>query len=224
LPKSTVPVYLEVDGDPTFMPETLLGYEAGYRALFTPRLYVDFSTFYNQYDDLVSYGQGSASVRTSPLVYLALSEAFANGIKGNSKGFEIAPDWRPKTWWQLKGSYSYLYLSTQDKTGFTDTGTVTSYNGSSPHHEIVLQSLLNLPRRFEVDTTYRYVSALPAQAVPAYNTADVRVGWRLGEFELSVAGQNLLQPTHAEFGNTPGPAVQIGRTVYAKITWAHEAH
>jgi iron complex outermembrane receptor protein len=220
-PKTTLPVYLQVVGDPTFAPEQLVGYEAGYRRLVVPRLYVDFSAFDNQYNDLSSYGKGVSSLQTTPLTYLLLSEPFANGISGATQGFEIAPDWKPAAWWQLKGSYSYLHLRTHDKPGYTDTGTVTLYNGSSPHHEVVVQSLLNLPKRFEADITYRYVSALPSQAVSAYSTGDVRVGWHAPRnFDLSLVGQNLFQPDHWEFGNTPGPPVGISRTVYAKITWS----
>ena len=224
LPKTTVPAYLEVTGDPTFDSEELLGYEAGYRTLLTSKFYVDFSAFDNQYDDLASYGKGTGSLQTKPITYFLLAEPYANGIKGSTEGFEIAPKWNPTSWWQLKGSYSYLHLSTEDKPGYTDTGTVAIYNGSSPHSGIVIQSLFNLPKRFEYDMTYRYVSALPAQAVQAYSTADVRVGWHTGDLEFSVDGQNLFQPEHGEFGNTPGPVVGIGRTVYAKITWAHEGH
>jgi len=224
LPKTTVPAYLEVTGDPTFDSEELLGYEAGYRTLLTSKFYVDFSAFDNQYDDLASYGKGTGSLQTKPITYFLLAEPYANGIKGSTEGFEIAPKWNPTSWWQLKGSYSYLHLSTEDKPGYTDTGTVAIYNGSSPHSGIVIQSLFNLPKRFEYDMTYRYVSALPAQAVQAYSTADVRVGWHTGDFEFSVDGQNLFQPEHGEFGNTPGPVVGIGRTVYAKITWIHEGH
>src|SRR5665213_1792937 len=224
LPKTTVPAYLEVTGDPTFNSEELLGYEAGYRTLITSKLYVDFSAFDNQYDDLASYGKGTGSLQTKPITYFLLAEPYANGIKGSTEGFEIAPKWNPTSWWQLKGSYSYLHLSTEDKPGYTDTGTVAIYNGSSPHSGIVIQSLFNLPKRFEYDMTYRYVSALPAQAVQAYSTADVRVGWHTGDLEFSVDGQNLFQPEHGEFGNTPGPVVGIRRTVYAKITWTHEGH
>jgi iron complex outermembrane receptor protein len=224
LPKTTVPAYLEVTGDPTFDSEELLGYEAGYRTLITSKFYVDFSAFANQYDDLASYGKGTGSLQTKPITYFLLAEPYANGIKGSTEGFEIAPKWNPTSWWQLKGSYSYLHLSTEDKPGYMDTGTVAIYNGSSPHSGIVIQSLFSLPKRFEYDMTYRYVSALPAQAVKAYGTADVRVGWHTGDLELSVDGQNLFQPEHGEFGNTPGPVVGIGRTVYAKITWTHEGH
>lgn len=82
------------------------------------------------------------------------------------------------------------------------------------------QSLLNLPRHFEPDTTFRFVSALPAQAVNAYETADLRLGWKFAErMECSVVGQNLLQPFHPEFGGNPGPLVGIKRGAYAKLVW-----
>src|SRR5262249_36629892 len=98
------------------------------------------------------------------------------------------------------------------------------YNGSSPTHEVVAQSLFNLPRRFEADFTYRYVSALPYQVIRGYSTGDIRVGWQAPRnFQLSLVGQNLFQPYHAEFANMPGPPVQIGSAVYAKLVWTHDA-
>ena len=97
---------------------------------------------------------------------------------------------------------------------------MVSDNGSSPHHQVVIQSLFTLPKKFEFDTTYRYVSALPAQLVNAYGTADVRFGWHpVPSWEFSIVGQNLLQPHHAEFGSDVDTIVGIKRSVYAKITW-----
>jgi len=86
---------------------------------------------------------------------------------------------------------------------------------------LTFQSLVNLPKRLELDLTYRYVSALPAQKVSAYQTADLRWGWHLGEhMELSVVGQNLLQPSHPEFMGDPGGFVGIKRGAYAKVVWS----
>jgi len=81
-----------------------------------------------------------------------------------------------------------------------------------------------LPKKLEFDQTFRYVSALPAQRVGAYATADVRFSWRTSHsVELSVVGQNLFQPHHAEFGGDPGSLVGMRRSVYAKITWRNTA-
>jgi iron complex outermembrane receptor protein len=108
-----------------------------------------------------------------------------------------------------------------DKSGYTDTGNILrSYLGSSPSSLVGFQSFINLPKHFEFDQTFRYSSALPAQAVGSYSTADVRLGWHFGEgLDFSLVGQNLLQPSHAEFGGNPGPLVGIKRSIYGKITW-----
>jgi iron complex outermembrane receptor protein len=85
---------------------------------------------------------------------------------------------------------------------------------------ISFQSLFNLPKHLELDETYRFSGALPAQAVRSYSTADLRLGWHFGEdLDFSVVGQNLLQPSHVEFAGDPGPLVGIERSVYVKMTW-----
>lgn len=220
----TVPFFIHVVGDPTFVPEQLIGYEAGYRALLAPRFYCDLSAFYNDYNNLTSFGTASFSIEGPPAPPdLSITIPWANGIKGFTRGFEIAPDWKVTSWWQLKGSYSYLHLATKDKPGYGDAGTVASDNGSSPHHEVIVQSPFTLPKRFELDPTYRYLSSLPAQRVTAYSTADLQLSWHAGkEWDLAVVGQNLVEPHHAEFGGGPGPIVQIKRSVYGKLTWVHE--
>ena len=108
----------------------------------------------------------------------------------------------------------------QDGPGSNDPTSAAGYEGSSPRHEVTIQSFVNLPKKFELEQTYRYVSALPAQAVKSYSTADARVGWLfIRQMEFSVVGQNLLQPHHAEFGGDTGGLVGIKRSVYAQITW-----
>jgi iron complex outermembrane receptor protein len=122
--------------------------------------------------------------------------------------------------WELKGSYSYLHMSLSDKTGFEKNLTLPVLRGSSPVHQVALQSRFTLSKSIDFDQTYRYVSALPAQLVQAYSTADIRAAWRpVHGVELSLTGENLLQPHHAEFGINPGPTVFIKRSVYAKLVW-----
>jgi iron complex outermembrane receptor protein len=218
---SPVPTFLTIVGDPTFRPETLLGYEAGYRQLLTPRVYVDVALFHNQYDNLTSYGSFTLSLEDSPgPPHLLYTIPWANGIKGTTNGGEIAPDWKATRWFELKGSYSYVNLDLKNKLGNTDIGTVLTDEGLSPRHQVVVQSLFNLPRGFELDPSYRYVSALPAISVKAYGTMDVRVGWHVARnLELSLVGDNLFQPTHVEFNGDPGPLLGIKRSIYTQITW-----
>jgi iron complex outermembrane receptor protein len=111
-------------------------------------------------------------------------------------------------------------MDMEDGPGSNDPTSVAGYEGSSPRHQATVQSFLNLPKKLEFEQTYRYVSALPAQMVKSYSTADARLGWLfIRQTELSVVGQNLMQPQHTEFGGDPGGLVGIKRSVYAQITW-----
>jgi iron complex outermembrane receptor protein len=213
--------FLRVIGDRGFSTEHLLGYEVGYRSLVKPKLNLDIAAFYNNYDNLLSSEPGTPFSETSPVpTHVVVPFFFRNGLLGNTAGFEIAPDWTPTSRWRLRGSYSYLYIELTTKTGSQGPSTVTSTEGSSPHHQVMIQSSLDLPKRLEFDQTLRYVSNLPAQQVRAYATADVRFSWHATRsLDLSVVGENLLQPQHAEFGGDPGGLVGIKRTAYAKITW-----
>jgi iron complex outermembrane receptor protein len=216
------PVFFEVLGNPKLKAEQLIGYEAGYRTQVGRNVYVDFTAFYNAYSDLQGYGPPfPAEADTPPPPHLFFVLPYANVIEGHTVGTEIAPNWEITHWWQVRGSYSFLHMQLKDKPGFTDVGNLlSSYRGSSPSHLVSFQSLFNLPKHFEFDQTYRYSDALPAQAVGAYSTVDVRLGWHVGEsFDFSVVGQNLLRPSHDEFGGDPGPLVGIKRSIYAKMTW-----
>jgi iron complex outermembrane receptor protein len=218
----TVPVYFEILGNPQQKAEQLIGYEAGYRTQINPHLYLDFTGFYNSYRNLQNYGPlGLSEASMPPPPRLLIVVPFANGIQGHTVGGEVAPNWKVTHWWQVRGSYSFLHMSLEDKPGYTDTGGLLAlYEGSSPKHVLGFQSLINLPKHFEFDQTFRYSSGLSAQGVKGYSTADVRLGWRAGEgLDFSVVGQNLLQPYHYEFGGDPGPLVGIKRAVYARITW-----
>jgi iron complex outermembrane recepter protein len=188
----------------------------------TPKLYVDIAIFHNKHDDLISLGAPVLAVDTTPAPpHFTISFPYVNGLKGNSDGFEIAPNWKLTSWWQLKATYSYLNLHLEGEPGVVDGGGYVSLDeGSSPHNQVTFESQFNLPKRFEFDQTYRYVSALPAQVVAGYSTADARFSWHFArQMEWSIVGQNLLQPHHPEFGGDLGGLVGIKRSAYAQITW-----
>jgi iron complex outermembrane recepter protein len=216
-----LPIYLRASGNPKFRSEELLGYEAGYRTLLTSHLYLDVALFDNHYKDLYGFQVGAIFLEPTPApVHAIIPVLTSNGIRGTTKGFEVTPDWKPTSWWELKPSYSHLEVHMENRPGSNDPTSIPGYEGSSPRHQGSIQSRLNLPRKLEFEQTYRYVSALPAQGVKSYSTADARVGWLfLPQMELSVVGQNLLQPHHAEFGGDAGGPVGVKRSVYAQITW-----
>jgi iron complex outermembrane receptor protein len=236
LPDGT-PFLARFNANHNFQPEQLNGYEAGYRDLLGRNFYVDVAAFYNHYHDLFSEEfTGAPFFETTPpypntpepLHYL-LPAQFGNGLLGYTKGGEIAPEWRPRDFFRLRGSYSFLHMNLGKAPHSGDVGTAPGIVGSSPQHQASVQTSVDFSKRFQADFDFRAVSALPGQTVPgfanlyvhAYTTADARFGWRISrELDLSIVGQNLFQPSHAEFAGDPGPLVLIKRSAYAQLTWS----
>ena len=217
-----MPFFARFNPNKNFVSEELNGYELGYRRLVRPRLYLSLSTFYNHYSGLFSEDiTGPAFVENDPApTHLLLPAEFGNGLLGTTSGGEIAPEWQVTNFWRLRGSYSFLEMHVKKAPHSLDIGSAPGIKGSSPRHQVLLQSGFDLPKAVTLDVLYRYVSALPGQSVRAYSSADVSMAWKMtSHFRLSVVGQNLLQPHHAEFGTDPGPLVQIKRSAYAQITW-----
>jgi iron complex outermembrane receptor protein len=212
------PLFLLVSGNPSFQSESLVGYEGGYRQLLSRNVYLDLDVFHNDYDNLQSF-----SVPT--LVGNDLTIFYENAIAGSSNGIEIGPSWKPRRWWNLSGSYSFVGIDLHASTPGSDissTGSVPTYEGSSPAHQIKIRSDLDLGSKFEFDQDYIYVSALPAQKVPAYQTMNARLEWKSGHgVNVSLVGQNLFQPSHFEWGTGDPTESLIGirRSAYLKVTW-----
>ena len=67
----------------------------------------------------------------------------------------------------------------------------------------------------ELDGWLRYVDELPSPAVDSYTELDLRLGWHATEaLELSLAGQNLLHASHAEFGPATAFREEVERGWY----------
>jgi iron complex outermembrane recepter protein len=212
-----------------FQPEQLNGYETGYRDLLGRNIYVDIAAFYNHYHDLFSEDIiGAPFFETTPPylntpepLHLLLPAQFGNGLLGYTKGVEISPEWRPRDFLRLRGSYSFLHMNIGRAPHSEDVGSAPGIVGSSPQHQASIQLSVDFSKRFQSDFDYRLVSALSGQAVPAYSTGDARFGWRISrEFDLSIVGQNLFQPAHPEYLGDPTGLVFIKRGAYARLTWS----
>lgn len=220
-----LPFFARFNANANFAPEQLNGSELGYRRLLGKKVYVDLAGFYNHYHNLFSEDiTGAPFVETDPgPVHLLEPGEVGNGLLATTKGIEIAPEWRPTSFWRLTGSYSYLHMDVYKAPGSTDFGSAPAIQGSSPGHQIMVQSAFDLSKVLKLDLNFRHISALPGQspaAVPAYSTADIRLAWQLNrQIELSFVGMNLLQPSHFEDGGDPFVLVGIERSGYAQIAW-----
>lgn len=214
--------YIRVAGNHKFQSEDVIGYEAGYRTLANNRVFVDLAAFRNQYSRLQSFSPPMLST-VGGNTFITIE--YQNLIGGTTTGFEIAPQAALTSWWRLNTSYSYLdsnFHANGPTSDISGTGSVSTYEKSSPKHMVMAQSTVHLPGRLGFDQTYRFVSALPAQKVPAYQTMDLRLARLLGKnFRLAVVGQNLFQPHHYEWGtgDPTQPPVGIERAAYVQLSF-----
>ena len=219
--RATPPVYAVIEGNRDIEAETVVGSEIGYRALVHPSVYVDTSVFNNHYDHLVDLGTRRSEQRTTEgLAYTAVVLPWINGIEGVTRGVEVAPRWQVSEALRVTGSYSFLDVELDPLPGNTERITLPLLENSTPRHRVVIAPHVSTRLGIEVDPVYRYVSARRTPFIDAYHALDLRVGVPITRgVELSIVGQNLLDPRHPEWARDPGPTVQIRRSLYARVTW-----
>jgi iron complex outermembrane recepter protein len=204
-----------LEGNPNFKSEQSLGYELGYRARLHDQLSFSASSFYNDYTDLRSIEKVDP-LRPFPMI-------IGNGLKGTAYGLELTADYNVTRWWQLRGGFTEMRIHIRPQPTSTDR---TNGSGEShdPDRHFVLRSSLDPVSGIQIDSAFRFVSAIANQRLPAYAELDLRVAWRpKRSLEFSVAGQNLLHDKHAEFGS-PATRQEISRSVYGKVVWRFLEH
>jgi iron complex outermembrane receptor protein len=215
--------YIVVAGNRNFQSEDLLGYEVGYRHLFSNRLNVDAAAFWNQYGNLQSFSAPMVST-VGGSTYVTIE--YENQISGSTSGFEISPQIAIAPWWRLNTSYSFVssdFGANGPTSDISSSGSVNTYDKSTPKHMVSVQSKIDLPMRFQFDQVYRFNSALAAQKVRAYQTMDLRLARPLGRnLLIEAVGQNLFQYEHYEWGtgDPTQPLVGIYRAAYVKVSFA----
>lgn len=192
-------------GQPGFNSEKVLSYELGYRVQPTDALALSVTGFYTRYDDLRS-------------VDLDLSMAppltFHNNQEAEIWGLEFAGDVQINPRWRIRGGYTLLIEDFDAVRDSVFPGS-DSLEANDPRHQVVVQSILDLPGNFQFDTVLRYVDSLqgPASDVSAYISLDARLAWHYRNMELAIVGQNLLDDRHPELGPQ-----EIPRSVYGRLT------
>jgi iron complex outermembrane receptor protein len=201
------PPFTLLQGNPNFLSEELLAYEFGWRVQPRPQLALALAAFYNDYDRLRSVERVNPA---TPLPFY-----LGNGTEGRSTGVELTADYRVTNSWRLRAGFTQTHLHLHNTPG----STAAAPTDDDPEHQFSVRSSVDLPGHWTVDTSYRFVARLTNSHVPAYDEADLSVGWTpTPALEFSVVGQNLLHARHAEF-NAPASRQEIARSGYGKITW-----
>ena len=212
------PTFLQVAGNPNFKSEVLIGWGAGLRQVLWSRLYVDVAAFHNQHDNIESYNTPlfTDTTPTTPYPYLSMNAEYANGLRGVSDGIEIAPDWKPLSWFEMRGSFSHVHVALHSKAGFSQAAYASLIEGSSPHREASIQGIFTIGPRLEIVPDYRFVSALPAESTPSYESADARVSYHIDHHSMVHQWPQLAAPSARR---RPGKQQQ-SRSLLSARFWA----
>jgi iron complex outermembrane receptor protein len=196
---------LLLTGSEDFASETVVAYEAGYRARPAAWASIESAVFANSYGDLRS--QEPPQRATDPLV-------LSNGLNARTSGVEIAGTFSVRAWWQAHTAYSYLWEQfSRDAESRDLSGGASEAN--DPAHLFSVRSSFDLPGNVEADAFFRFASTLPQPRVARYAEMNMRLGWRARpNWELSLVAQNLLHPRHEEFAaGTPRELFERGAFV-----------
>jgi iron complex outermembrane receptor protein len=210
-----------LEGNDEFGSERLIAYEAGDRWQPLPTLSFDLALFYNDYDRLASLEIQPPFVdSTGRTIYPVIDQ---NLTTGHTCGAELLTDWQPLDAWRLTLSYSHLDMSLTPHGQDANRG--AWQEGTTPRNIAGLGSLLTLGA-LELDAQLRYQSRIRLQPsdltrvpIDGYTELDLRLGWRAtAQWDLSLAGRNLLHDHHAEFGPQDSRG-ELERAAYLRASW-----
>lgn len=208
-------------GSPKVQAEQLRDYEVGYRAQATRRLSIDVASFLSYYHNLETSEPGNPFLAfTSGSPYYVFPLYIANLAKARSYGGEAFVNWDVNSRWRISPGVSLLHMELV-QTSPNPGSTVLGAAGDSPEHQFEIRSFVKLSRNLDWNTSVYFVGRLPAEGIPAYTRVDTRLGWRINKsVELSLVGQNLLTPLHAEFGDAfEVNHTLVERSALVRMTW-----
>lgn len=218
-----VPIEIVLSGNPNFENEKLLAYEAGYRAAVTNSLSVDFSAYFNSYQDLRTLETGALTMVSTPApAHFLLPLSFGNGMNGESHGLEIAGNWKPTARWTIKTGFAFEQVDVRLDPTSDDTILSSVDRGGSPENSIQLQSHVDLGHAITWDASAYFSSRLPALEVPSRTRLDTGLTWQFRKsIAASLVGQNLLKDDVLEYLNISGltQSSLVKRSAYLKLTW-----
>jgi iron complex outermembrane receptor protein len=199
-----------IAGGPDFESEDLIAYEIGYRGQPLPQLSFSVSGYYNVYDDLRS---------TEPAGAASFPFVIANEMEGEVYGVEAWGNLSLADWWRLSAGVSTIHKDLRLKPGSRDIFGV-AFAGNDPEYQFVVHSLMNIADNIELNFRIRGIDSLPSPSIPAYIATDARIGWHItSALELWVAGYNLLDDAHPEFGSSTLGVRGLERSFYLGIRW-----
>jgi len=213
----------QYNGSTTAQAERFRDFEIGYRAQPVKQFSVDVAAFAGSYHNMETVDPGAPFFATDQgPPHLVLPYFFGNTAGAHTLGGELFANWSATSRWRVSAGYTAIHLDVKLDAGSQDTDERERAD-STPENQVQVRSQVNLTRHLEWDSAAYYVGHLRDGGngpVPAYTRVDTRLGWQIAKsLELSVAGQNLLAPRHAEFHDAyEVNHTLVERSVLGKIT------
>jgi iron complex outermembrane receptor protein len=212
----------QVEGNPDAKAEVLYDFEGGYRVQVSKGLSLDidaFSSYFHDLSDVIPETPFFTEDEGPP--HLVLPLIFEYVARAHTYGAEADGVWNVSRRWRISPSLSAIHLTRSNDAGGLG---VPEDEDNTPEFQAQVRSSLDLSKNIDWDAAVYHVGRLRDGgdgAVPAFNRVDSRLAWRVREsVELSVVGQNLLTPLHAEFHNAfEVRRTLVERSVFGKITW-----
>jgi len=197
-------------GGPGFHSEEELAYELGYRHQ-RGSFALSVATFYSRYHGLRSLEQVNPPAAT-PIV-------IANGQDGESYGAELTAAYVVTSRWRVRAGYTELRVHVWPNPGSTDTSRGLT-ESQAPDRQLFVHSSADLPAHLRLDVGLRAIGEIARAQVPSYEELNARLTWQpTAKLDLSIVGQNLLNPRHIEFGAPGATRREIERGVYGLVEW-----
>ncbi|HWD19786.1 MAG TPA: TonB-dependent receptor [Verrucomicrobiae bacterium] len=204
-------------GNNTFRSESVVAYEAGYRAHLGARASGSISAYYNDYDHL-------RSVSLTPVTFLPVY--YQNNLVAQTYGFEFSGDYQATKWWRWHASYDLQRDDIHVRPGQIDA--FLAHNETAdPQQQFQIRWAFDLTRDIDLDTALRWVDRIQVNSgssvatLPSYFELNARLAWRPAKhWELALVGENLLHTRHVEYGFPSSSQEEIDRAVYGKLTFS----
>lgn len=213
------PAYIEETvGSSAFMSEELTAYEVGYRLIPWSFLSLDIATFYNVYDKLGTWEQGTPYAQGN---YYVLPLTAENEMRGRSYGTEIAAVYQPLDWWRIKPSFSWLFINLTPYSSSTDTQSFLAEN-ASPLTQLMIRSQMDISRTLELNIEPHAESALKSLGVSGHTDLNFQVGYKPApKLRIDIGVQNLFEKQHPEFSDVwfGTNLIQLQRNIFLKLKW-----
>ncbi len=212
-----VPVHVMLLGDENLDEEKMTAYELGWRWRPDPRLSIDASLYYNDYQDLIRVASLPIEIDPGPPLHINKVYMYANTFDAVVYGAETSLEWAVTDWmrWHVQGNWLHI----RDMAPPTE---MTLQLASDPRRHFESRLRFDLPFATELDLAWRHVGELDDYGIASYSSLDLRAAWHPRDaLELSLTLNNALDREHVEFFDETGagPGARIGRSIFGRIVW-----